>query len=274
MLNSITIGALPTGSPVCTVGSAAPQSLHLSRTPRGTGAIASASFQVKIGTMTLVEGSSVNTIAANTNLALEVTSANGTQFRGVLVILNAEPNVNLVSNMFISPTSTLLQVQSSCSFSNYAGFTHTSNALKSSAQATINLPANQAAFLDVNVVVANNDAQGSFYYYSRYQVSTVVAAPVPAPVAPPRPAPVSAPIVPAPIAPSVPRTAPVPAPLAPKSVPVPVPTIIIAPVPAPTAPTPMTAPASSPTRASCGLLGLSIFCFNGCGLIRQILGRC
>jgi hypothetical protein len=39
-------------------------------------------------------------------------------------------------------------------------------------------------------------------------------------------------------------------------------------------PAPVPTPVKPPTRKRCGLFGLSIFCFNGCGLIRRLLGLC
>ena len=216
-------------------------------------------LKVLIGGTQLSGGTFVNRITATTNLILEV---NGAEFRGVLVILNKE-GTNLTSS--VTTSSSLLQTQSSCPPSGYGGFTHTSRDIKTSVTANINMPANLEAFLDVNVVVANNSTN-SIYYYSRYIVSTM-AAPV-APVAPPMAAPDAAP-VPAPVA--APMKAPVASPVAaPMKAPVASP-VVAAPVDAPVA-----APAKVPTEApkSCGLFGLSILCFNGCGLIGRILGFC
>lgn len=256
--------ALPGGAPVCTVGSAAPSSLHLTRPFILTGGLPLGNFKVVIGANQLSGGTFVNRITANTNLSLQVS---GAEFKGVLVILNKD-GTNLVSSLTTS--SSLLQTQSSCLPSGYGGFTHTSRDVKTSVSATINMPANLEAFLDVNVVVANN-ATSSIYYYSRYILSTMPA-PVAAPVSPPVKAPVTAPVA-TPV--KAPVTAPVAAPVkAPVAVaPVSPPVVVKAPTSAPVA-APVAVPVGAPTRAPCGLLGLSIFCFNGCGLFGRILGLC
>ena len=165
--------ALPTGSPVCTVGVAAPSSLHLTRSFIQTGGLPLGGFKVFIGEDQLGGASFINRIAANTNLSLQVS---GAEFKGVLVILNKD-GTDLTSRL--TTNSSLLQTQSSCSSFGYGGFTHTSRDLKKSVNATINMPANLDAFLDVNVVVVNNDTAGSIYYYSRYMLSTVPATSTP-----------------------------------------------------------------------------------------------
>jgi hypothetical protein len=144
VMMNIAVTALPTGSPVCTVGSAAPQSPHTDYTPNLFGTIESRTFQVKIGGVVL-SSITTNTLAANTNLTLEVSSSSGTQFKGVLVVLNRD-GFNLSSSLRISPTSTLIKLQDSCASAGYGGFTHQSRTLKSSVDATVNLPSNQNAF--------------------------------------------------------------------------------------------------------------------------------
>jgi Reeler domain len=163
------VEALPNGSPVCTVGSAPfpPTGLHVTRT-NVTGGISLGQFQVKIGNTILV-ANKTNYIASDTNLTVQLASTNGTQFRGVLIILN-QPDVDMSSNLFISPSSTTLKVQENCTASNYSGFTHTNNELKSSAEATVNMPREQLAYLDVTVVLYNNAVDGSAYYYTRYDI--------------------------------------------------------------------------------------------------------
>ena len=143
-----TVDARSDGSPVCAVGGSAVQFTHLTRPSIITGSIVIGSFAVMIGSKTL-NSSIVNTIDGSKDLPLVLSSLNGTQFRGVLIVLN-EPNVSLTSNLFISPNSTEYKTQANCSAANYAGFTHVSSALKNSATATINLPINRTAFLDVD----------------------------------------------------------------------------------------------------------------------------
>ena len=242
--------ARPDGSPMCTVGSPAPSSLHLSRSFILTGPLSLGNFTVSIGALEL-SNSGFNNITSGTNLNLELSSKTGGVFKGVLIILN-KPGLDLTSSL--TTNSALLKTQTSCPPEGYGGFTHTSRDLKTTAAATINLPANVEAFLDVNVVVVNNSTSGSIYFYSRFQLSTVAT---PTPVAGPVPAPTAAPV-------AAPKAALVPAPV-PSVAPVPVPTNVTSPV--------MT-PNKAPTRESCGLFGWSIFCLCGCGLFSRIFGLC
>jgi hypothetical protein len=165
--DDVVVEALPDGSPVCTVGGPAPRSLHLIRPSIVTGEICLGNFQITIGNTTL-NRDIVNSIFPDTDLLLELSSTTGKQFRGVLMILN-QPDVDLKSNLYIDPNSTTFKVQDDCASSNYAGFTHVDNSLKSVANATMNLPNNQVAYLDVDIVIANNNGK-SEYYYTRYQL--------------------------------------------------------------------------------------------------------
>jgi hypothetical protein len=138
--HNVAVHALPNGSPVCIVGGPAVRASHQSNPNNVTGSIDFASFTAKIGNTTL-NSTSINVIAANTDLPLVLSSVNGTQFRGVLIVLN-QPNASLISNLFINPNSTDYKPQVNCSMGNNAGFTQISNTLKDNATATINLPFN------------------------------------------------------------------------------------------------------------------------------------
>lgn len=230
------VNAFSSGSPVCTVGGPAVQARHLSNPNNITGSIAFGSFAVKIGDTTL-NSSIVNTIGGNRDLPLVFSSVNGTQFRGVLIILN-QPNVSLLSNLIISSND--YKPQENCSTFNYSGFTHVNSNLKDSATATIKLPINQSAFLDVNVVAANN-ASISIYYHTRFQLVADTPAPTNAPTKTPTKAPSK---------------------LTTKS-----------PTKSPTK-APTKSPTKAPTRKACGLFRLSIFCLNGCGVFGRLLGLC
>lgn len=246
--------ALPNGSPVCIVGGPAVRASHQSNPNNITGSLASASFAVKIGNTTL-NSTAINTIAANTDLPLVLSSVNGTQFRGVLIVLN-QPNVSLISNLFISPNSTDYQPQVNCSMGNNAGFTQVGRTLKDNATATINLPFNQPAFLDVNVVVANN-ANISIFFYTRFQLNTPLPPPTKAPTKAPTKSPTMAPV-------KVPTKSPTKAPVK---------ATTKSPTKAPTK-APTKTPTTAPTRKACGLFRLSIICFKGCGLFRRLFGLC
>ena len=243
-IHCFVVTARPDGSPVCTVGSAAPQSLHLSRQPGFLGGISVGKFEVKIGD-TVLDSTSINEIPGGANLTLDMRSTDGGEFRGVLIILNKD-GVDLSSNLF--PTVPGFKEQTSCSFSGYSGFTHSNRDLKQFAQGSITMPANQEAFLDVNIVVANNFVKGSIFHHTRFQLLTkdTSSAPVKAPVR--TTTPTSAPVKPpvrAPVKPPI--RAPVKPPIrAPLKVPVKAPTK--SPVEAPTN-APTSAPVKPPVRA-------------------------
>jgi hypothetical protein len=126
-------------------------------------------------------------------------------------------------------------------------------------------------------------------------------APVPVPVNPPVPVPVPVPLFTPVSSPKAPVPVPVLSPMT--TIPVPVPILVTAPVSAPvrvpmaapiSVPAPMKAPiasssptalptgapptANAPAQKSCGLFGLSIFCFAAgeCGFLRRLfgIGRC
>ena len=239
------VQALPSGVPVCSVGVTAVQNQHLNRPNTVTGSIAFGSFAVQIGN-TALNSSTVNTIVANTDLPLVLSSVNNTQFRGVAIILN-HPNASLISNLFINPNSTEYKTAIGCENEPVSSICHTDNSLKNSAEATINLPNNRAAFLDVNIVVVARGSN-STYFYTRFQLMTD-----PSPTKPPTRTPTKSPTK----APSNTK-APTKAPSNTK-----------APTKAPSIP-----PANAPTGNDCGLFGLNLLCFNGCGLFGRIFGLC
>ena len=109
-------------------------------------------------------------------------------------------------------------------------------------------------------------------------VTAPVTPPVTAPVTVPVTAPVAAPVTPPVAAPvTVPVTAPVTAPVTPPVKPpvaAPVTVPVAAPVVASPVTVPVTAPVAPPTSKRCGLLGLRIFCFNGCGILGRLVGLC
>jgi hypothetical protein len=289
-----TVIAFPDGCPVCTVGRLAPQSLHLDRPFTQTGPISQGQYEVKVSNITL-SINQINRIATNVDLSLILSNSANTQFRGIMIAINRD-GLDLSTNL--RPASSTYKVQSNCPDVGNSGITHRDNSPKSSAEGIIYLEANRTAFLDVNVVVANNDQQ-SIYYYSRFEITTVVSNPfsVPAPV----PTPIMAPL-PTPIKDPLPIPVPtlgVPTPIkAPASFPAPIliPAPVMIPVPTRAAPIPIQAPfgsttdpvpvfAPSPVRdpvvvptpapsKSCGLFGLSIICFgpSECGFFRRLFG--
>lgn len=245
------VQALPNGSPVCTVGEAAPGGPHPFRSIKSTGPISLGNFTVTIGSNVL-DSTKINIITSGTDLSFNVSSTTGIKFRGVLMVVN-QAGVNLTSNLnatIVNVTGPLFKPQADCVGMGYSGFTHTTRDDKSSVTGTIQLPTGQAANLDVNIVLFVNSI-ASFYYYTQFKLvgSSPTSAPIPtAPVKPPTNAPVKPPTK-APVKP--PTTAPV----------------------KPTTNS-TTAPTVAPIRESCGLLGLSILCLDGCGVFGRIFGLC
>ena len=102
---------------------------------------------------------------------------------------------------------------------------------------------------------------------------------VPVPVTVPIPVAPTAPITPPVTVPTAPITPPMTVPTAPVTPPMTVPTK--APVKVPTkAPVkvnttaPVVVPTDAPVREPCGILNLSIICFNGCGIFGRLIGLC
>ena len=181
------VTALPGGAPSCEVGEAAPQSLHLNidRNPQ-TGPLSTGTYTVTINGALLVPGEKAVVPAQAVNEVI-VSSETGLQpFRGVLAILNKEGTVftNGVE-LSVSATDPLLQEAFECDVTTgRSGVTHKSPDLKTSAELMLNVDSNlDDVFLDVNVVVANNDIEGSIYYYDRYtlQFTGATSAPTQAP---------------------------------------------------------------------------------------------
>ena len=229
------VQAFSSGSPTCFVGNSSVGNRHTTNQNIVNGSLAFGSFYVKICS-TVLNSTSVNTISPNTDLPLVVSSVNNTQFRGVQVILN-QPGINSLSNLFFSTAAELFTAPT-CDMLQYGSFVQANSALKQNTTATINLPGNRSSFLDVNVVVALNE-NISMFFYTRFQLIT--------------PAPTKAPT-------KIPTKTPTKAPSKnPSKAPSKMPT---------------KAPSKSPTRTKCGLFGLNIFCFNGCGLFGQLLGFC
>ena len=215
-IHCFVVTARPDGSPVCSVGSAAPQSLHLSRQPGLLGGISDGNFKVKIGD-TVLSSSSVNEIPGDETLVLDMRSTDGSEFRGVLIVLNQD-GVDLSSNLITSVPG--FKEQTSCVLSGYSGFTHANRELKQFVQGNITMPIDQAAFLDVNIVVANNFVKGSIFYHTRFQLltenesSAPVKSPTPAPTSTPVRSPIKSPVrapIKAPI--NAPARAPIEAPV-------------------------------------------------------------
>ena len=300
LIEAASTWAMPDGSPVCVVGTYAPNP-YAHRFPQGD---LDGGYQITIGG-TVLSRNEVLRVPSGVDLSFVISkTGSGAQFKGVLAIVN-NPNIPLLNSLL--PKSDDVKVQEECPPQGYSGFTHTYNFPKDSVEATLRLNTDVEAYLDVNVVVVNV-AHQSIYFYSRYRIASFgipsapvpvpapipvpvpipvlvpVSVPVPLPVPAPVPAPLAPVPVPAPVPVSSPFKAPEPVPITtpisrPASAPYPVPTPVLVPVPVPMPlrlPMTTSAPTNTPILApsQCGFFGLSIFCFSGCGLFRRLLNMC
>lgn len=279
-------GALPDGAPVCVVGTYAPDPAKHKYPFGGLGR----KYNVTIGGAVLRLSETLK-VPSGVDLPFIITQTDvGDPFKGVLAIVN-NPNIPLLNSLL--PKSDDVKVQEQCPPQGYSGITHKINFEKNSVEGTLRLNTDVEAFLDINIVVVNV-AHQSIYFYDRFTIASYGIPPVPvssAPVRAPTATPVSLPLpVPVPVPLPMPMPVPlpvssapvlVPVPMArPNSVPSPAPIPIQGPIPTPTPagipPTSISAPSSTPTLApnKCGFLGLSIFCFSGCGVFRRLLNLC
>jgi hypothetical protein len=159
----------PNGAPSCESGTANVQSLHLSalRNPR-TGDLSSNGFEVYLNGTLLESGNitSPTLFRAHMNNDLVVKAVNGT-FRGILMLLY-QPAVNVHEGEGLTPKSPL-QAATGCAGTLTSGVTHTENSQKEEANAIIHYDTTEGvATLDINIVVANNDVDGSAYFFQKY----------------------------------------------------------------------------------------------------------
>jgi hypothetical protein len=204
-----------TGAGGCKGGVAAVEGLHLSRAATTTGSLELGGVTLSSNGVAVANGGAV-TANVNTAVTLSVDVAGTTtrQFKGILYRLERQSGTASTTG-FLTPANSDTQAAGACS-QPIVGVTHSSSALKSRAQAVLNVKEVASFFLDITVVFANV-ASTSEYYFTRFSVNIVSApvAPVAAPGAPV--APVAAPSAPAaPAAPATPSAPAVPsAPAAP-----------------------------------------------------------
>jgi hypothetical protein len=192
LLTLSSVLALQTGAPICTIDEAAPGPPHrvayssgnFTLEPR-TGPLSDGTYIVTLNGATLVPNSTT-AINASQSYTIAVTSEDGNQqYKGVLVIASSA-STNFTAAV-LQPVGGLLQASTPCAVLRRAGVTHTSAASKTTSTTTLNVPKNVTDLkLDVNVVVANNAAQGSIYYYDQYKFN-VTGAPPPPTAAPVKP---------------------------------------------------------------------------------------
>jgi hypothetical protein len=176
------VKALPTGAPVCTVGEAAPQNLHLDpqRNPR-LGPLSDGGYYIQIGNTVLKDTSVIYEFEAYQDLTVLLTSQSGVQpFKGALIVLS-KVGVDLAGNLFLNATQLQLLRQSQCDAGRVA-VTHNNNITKTAVTATINFDDNYDILnVDVNLVVVNN-AKNSVFFYSSYKLTVTGATSSPTPV--------------------------------------------------------------------------------------------
>ena len=161
--------SMPNGAPNCESGTANVQSLHLSasRNPR-TGDLSSNGFEVYIDGTKLESGNltSPTLFEAARDNSLQVKAVNGT-FRGILMLLY-QPSVNVHDGEGLTPLPPL-QAAVGCDGTLTSGITHTENSKKDEVTAILHYDTTEGvATLDINIVVANNDEEGSAYFFQKY----------------------------------------------------------------------------------------------------------
>ena len=160
----------PRGAPICESGSANVRSLHLDkgRDPR-TGDIQTNGFDVFLNGTLIQPGSELNPtrFKAHTDLNVTVKSRTGETFRGVLLLLH-QFGVNVHLGEGLLPLGPFKKAFG-CGGTNISGVTHSENSMKT--EVTSNLHYDNTGgvcTLDVNIVVANNEIDGSAYFFSEY----------------------------------------------------------------------------------------------------------
>jgi hypothetical protein len=163
------VDALPNGAPVCITGQAAPASLHLDRSRNSrTGEISAEGFQVFLNDQEVVKGV-VSRVQVGVDYVLKIVSSTGTEFKGALVLLS-HPDSSTTYNGTLSVTSPQYKLSPVCAGEIATGITHVDRTIKTLFEAGLNLKKNaKDVALDVNIVLQNN-ATGSAYFYSRFQL--------------------------------------------------------------------------------------------------------
>jgi hypothetical protein len=205
-------------------------SVYITGNAAGNGTVEDGGFQVFIDESALVSGEAVELIANKAykiELKAAIATANTTasnstpeaspEFRGYFFRLGRGANSVETPEAFTTDaeSSGSSKIVDACVSDGIAGFTHTNNALKTSASATLTFPKTQADTsipLDVTIVVANCDSTSplvanvepcdptaSTYYHSQYIINFELSTDgIPAPTPPTESAP--SPSAPAPTA--------------------------------------------------------------------------
>jgi hypothetical protein len=175
--------ALPNGAPVCTVGEAAPQVLHLDpkRNPR-LGHLVEGGFYIQIGSTILNDTSTIYEYEANEDIPVLLTSESGSQaFKGVLIVASVVGS-DLSASLFLQGAEQLQFLKQSQCDAGRVAVTHFNNNTKTAVRATMNYDENfDIVLVDVNMVIVNN-ARASIFYYDQYKLRITGATQSPTPV--------------------------------------------------------------------------------------------
>lgn len=164
--------ALPNGAPSCVSGDVNVQSLHLdpSRNPR-TGEIFDNGFDVFLDGKLIPAGTMENPTLFEAHIDHNVTvkSSRGEKFRGILLLLH-QVGVDVHLGEGLLPFEPYKEAVG-CGGTPISGVTHAENSMKSEATALLHYDNTDGIVtLDVNIVIANNDRDGSAYFFSEYRL--------------------------------------------------------------------------------------------------------
>jgi hypothetical protein len=164
------VEAFPTGAGGCQTGAAAVNGLHLQNGP-GESTLEGLGIQISVDGDVLSPGAPV-TVAAGADHTVTVT-ATGTPFKGFLLALSASTGETDLSTALTPVDNTTEQPAGVCD-APVVGVTHTSNADKTTASATLSLDGSADLNLDVTVVLQNSGGVSS-YGYERFAITVAPA---------------------------------------------------------------------------------------------------
>jgi len=127
---------------------------------------------VKVGGKTLA-AAATTAVSADQDLAISVEKSGGGVFKGVLIRIE-EPN-NAAPDFEINPNGLTTKDCTFC-LAPVQGITHKSAAEKTSVSGTLSTGSPSTLTVDVTVVDANNDTEGSTYWYSQFKLKVNAAA--------------------------------------------------------------------------------------------------
>ncbi|KAG7339567.1 hypothetical protein IV203_025095 [Nitzschia inconspicua] len=146
------VTAFPTGAGGCVAGAPSVGGSHLSNPTIMTGSLVNGAYSVALDGAALPPRGPL-LVGESYDIAVR-----GPAFRGVL-IMSASPNVDL------TPSTAALQPAAACAGVG-VGITHVNSDFKDAINGTITCLGPGPVTMGINVVVANNNQEGSIYYFS------------------------------------------------------------------------------------------------------------